>query len=37
MVETMPRPSFYSGPTPRLQRLKHLSDQRQAPATNAGD
>jgi len=29
----MPRSSFYSGPTPRLQRSNHLPDQRQAPAT----
>ena len=32
MVETMPRPSFYSGPTPRLQRLTRTRP-RYAPAT----
>jgi hypothetical protein len=29
----MLRPSFYSGPTPRLQHFEHPPDQRQAPAT----
>ena len=32
MVETMPRPGFYSGPTPRLQRLTRARP-RHAPAT----
>ena len=30
---TMPRPGFYLGPTPRLQDFNHLADLRQAPAT----
>lgn len=33
MIDVMPRPSFYSGPTPRLQHFDHPSDQRRAPAT----
>ena len=33
MVNTMSRPGFYLGPTPRLQDFKHLADLRQAPAT----
>ena len=33
MVETMPRPNFYSGPTPRVEHFKHPPDHRRAPAT----
>jgi len=33
MFVAMPGPSFYSGPTPRLQHFDHLSDRGRAPAT----